>query len=96
MTFKFYLDHTEPIFADSKILNLYKLSDYYTCQFIFRYFNFQNLPEIFTDYFRRTKIYTIITQEMHQCCTKTVIGQTVKSEHLLIKELIYGTIFLHI
>ena len=26
MTFKFCLDHTEPIFADLKILNLHKLS----------------------------------------------------------------------
>ena len=55
MTFKFYLDHTEPIFADLKILNLHNLSDYYTCQFMFRYFNFQNLPEIFTDYFLTNK-----------------------------------------
>ncbi len=28
MTFKSYLEHTEPIFTELKILNLYKLNDY--------------------------------------------------------------------
>jgi hypothetical protein len=28
MTFKSYSDHTEPIFNDLKILNLYKLNEY--------------------------------------------------------------------
>ena len=83
MTFKLYPDHTEPIFADLKILNLHKLSDYYTCQFMFWYFNFQNLPEICADYFLMNNV-----AQMHQCCTKTVIGQTIKSGHLLIKKLI--------
>ncbi len=31
MTFKSYSDHTEPIFNDLKILNLYKLNEYLTC-----------------------------------------------------------------
>ena len=39
-------------------------------------------------------MYTIITQEMHKCYTKTVIGQTIKSGHLLLRELIYGIISL--
>ena len=30
MTFKSYSDHTEPIFNDLKILNLYKLNEYLT------------------------------------------------------------------
>ena len=75
MTFKFYLDHTEPIFADLKILNLHKLSDYYTCQFMFRYFNFQNLPEIFTDYFLTNKdIHNYKTRNasmLHKNCNRT-------------------------
>ena len=65
MTFKSYLDHTEPIFTDFKILNLHKLSDYYTCQLMFEYFNFQNLPEIFTDYFLTSK-------DMHNYNTRNI------------------------
>ena len=75
MTFKFYLDHTEPIFADLKILNLHKLSDYYTCQFMFRYFNFQNLPEIFTYYFLTNKdIHNYNARNasmLHKNCNRT-------------------------
>ena len=55
MTFKSYHDHTLPIFSDLKILNLHKLNDYLTCQFMFQYFSFRNLPQIFTDYFLTNK-----------------------------------------
>ena len=55
MAFKSYHDHTQPIFSDLKILNLHKLNDYLTCQFMFRYFSFQKLPQIFTDYFLANK-----------------------------------------
>ena len=37
MTFKSYLEHTEPIFCDLKILNIYKINDYLTSLFMFRY-----------------------------------------------------------
>ena len=37
MTFKSYFDHTERIFNDLKILNLYKLNEYLTSLFMFRY-----------------------------------------------------------
>ena len=87
MTFKSYHDHTLPIFSDLKILNLHKLNDYLTCQFMFQYFSFRNLPQIFTDYFLTNKNTHNITQEI-------VTEQTIESGHLLIKELIYGTIFL--
>ena len=55
MTFKSYSDHTEPIFNDLKILNLYKLNEYLTSSFMFRYFHLHNLPEIFTNYFMTNK-----------------------------------------
>ncbi len=47
MTFKSYFDHTEPIFSDLSILNLCKLNEFLTSLLMFRYFNLQNLPEIF-------------------------------------------------
>ncbi len=55
MTFKSYSDHTEPFFNDLKILNLYKLNEYLTSTFMFRYFHLHNLPEIFTNYFMTNK-----------------------------------------
>ena len=50
MTFKSYSDHTESIFTDLKILNLFKLNEYLTSSFMFRYFHLNDLPDIFTDY----------------------------------------------
>ena len=50
MTFKSYFDNAEPIFNHLKILNLYKLNEYLTSLFMFRYFHLQNLPEIFNNY----------------------------------------------
>ena len=75
MSFKSYHDHTKPIFTDLKILNLHKLNDYLTCQFMFRYFNFQNLPEVFTDYFLTNKnIHNYNTRNaslLHKNCNRT-------------------------
>ena len=55
MTFKSYFEHTEPIFQELQILNIYKVNDYLTSLFMFRYFHLQNLPEIFTNYFLTNK-----------------------------------------
>ena len=75
MTFKSYFDHTEPIFNDLKILNLYKLNDFLTSLFMFRYFHLQNLPEIFDKYFLTNKeIHNYNTRNaslLHKSCTRT-------------------------
>ena len=55
ITFKSYSEHTDPIFFELKILNMYKLNEYLTSSFMFRYFHLQNLPEFFTDYFMSNK-----------------------------------------
>ena len=55
MTFKSYLDHSEPIFNDLHILNLNKISYYLTSIFMFQYFHLQNLPELFKTYFLTNK-----------------------------------------
>ena len=62
MTFKSYFEHTEPIFQEQQILNLYKINDYLTSLFMIRYFLLQNLPENFTNYFLANK-------EIHNCNT---------------------------
>ena len=51
MTFKSYLEHTEPIYCDLKILNIYKINDYLTSLFLFCYHYIKNLAEVFTNYF---------------------------------------------
>jgi hypothetical protein len=39
MTFKYYLEHSEPIFKDLNILdNIFKVNDYLTALFMFRYY----------------------------------------------------------
>jgi hypothetical protein len=54
-TFKSYFQHTEPIFHELQILNIYKVNDYIAALFMFRFFNLQKLPEIFTNYFLTNK-----------------------------------------
>jgi hypothetical protein len=51
MAFKSYFDHSEPIFKDLNILNIFKINDYLTALFMFLYHHLNNLPEFFKDYF---------------------------------------------
>jgi hypothetical protein len=51
MTFKSYLEHTEPIFKELGILDIFKINDYLTAMFLFRYHHLKNLPEVFENYF---------------------------------------------
>ena len=75
MTFKSYFEHTEPIFQELQILNIYKVNDYLTSLFMFRYFHLQNLPEIFTNYFLTNKeIHNYNTRNsssLHKKCYRT-------------------------
>ena len=75
MTFKSYSDHTEPIFTDLKILNLFKLNEYLISSFMFQYFHMHNLPEIFTEYFVTNKdIHNYNTRNaslLHKKCNRT-------------------------
>jgi hypothetical protein len=52
MTFKSYSEHSETIFKNFKILNIYQVNDFLISLFMFRYFNLKNLPEIFMSYFK--------------------------------------------
>ena len=54
-TFKSYFDHTEPIFIEMQILNIFKINYYLTSLFMFRYFHLQNLPETFKNFFFTNK-----------------------------------------
>ena len=63
MTFKSYSDHTKPIFSNLKILNLYNINEYLTSLFVFRYFIYIALPEIFKDYF-------VVNKDIHNNNTR--------------------------
>ena len=51
MTFKSYLENTEPVFKELGILNIFQINDNLTAIFMFRYHHLQTLPEIFENYF---------------------------------------------
>jgi hypothetical protein len=45
MTFKSYLEHTEAIFKELHIPDIFKINNYLTALFMFRYHHLKNLPE---------------------------------------------------
>jgi hypothetical protein len=45
------MEHTEPIFKELNILDIFKINDYLTAMFIFRYHHLKNLPEEFDNFF---------------------------------------------
>ena len=51
MTFKSYMKHTEMVFKELGILDIFKINDYLTGMFMFRYHRLKNLPEEFSNYF---------------------------------------------
>ena len=51
MTFKSYVEHAEMIFKELRILDIFKINDYLTAIFMFRYHRLKNLPEKFSNYF---------------------------------------------
>ena len=53
MTFKSYLEHTEPIFKELNILNIFQINDSLPAMFMFRYYHLGNLPDVFENYFAR-------------------------------------------
>ena len=63
MTFKSYFDDSEPTFKDLNILNIFKINDYLTALFMFRYHHLNNLPEFFKDYF-------VSSNQIHQYNTR--------------------------
>ena len=50
--FKSYMDHSEPLFLDLQILNIYKLNDYLCNIFMYRINNSPILPEFYNSYFK--------------------------------------------
>jgi hypothetical protein len=82
MTFNSYFEHTEAIFKELKILSIYKLNQYLTSLFMFRYHNLKNLPETFINYF-------IPNNEIHDHGTRnaTKLHKTYKRTNYVIHTL---------
>ena len=56
MCFKSYTDHSEPLFFNLKILNIYKINDHLCSLFMYRCMNYnQNLPNLYNYYFIQNK-----------------------------------------
>ena len=75
MTFKSYLEHSEPIFKDLNILDIFKINDYLTALFMFRYHHLNNLPDFFKNYFLiNNQIHEHNTRnapKLHKCYKRT-------------------------
>jgi hypothetical protein len=63
MTFKSYLEHTEAIFKELHLLNIFKNNNYLTTLFMFPYHHLKNLPEYLTNYF-------VTNNQIHQHNTR--------------------------
>ena len=91
MTFKSYLEHTEPIFKELGILNIFQINDSLTAMFIFRYYYLENLPETFENYFvTNNQIHQHNTRnasKLHKASKRTNYAKCT----LVIKELMFGT-----
>ena len=51
MAFKSDVEHTELIFKELGILDIFKNNDYLTAMFMLRYHHLENPPEEFNNYF---------------------------------------------
>ena len=53
--FKRYMDHSETLFLNLKIPNVYKINDYLSGLFIYRYHYGKKLPDLYINYFKQNK-----------------------------------------
>ena len=64
MTFKSYLEHTEPIFKELGILHIFQINGSLTAMFLFRpSYHLENLPDVFENYF-------VTNYQIHQYNTR--------------------------
>jgi hypothetical protein len=75
ITFKSYSEHTEPLFKKLNLLNIYKINDYMTSLFMFQFYNMNNMPEIFNNFFKtNNEIHhhnTRSSKKLHKTYTRT-------------------------
>ena len=75
--FIYYKLFTLYIFKELGILDIFKINDYLTAMFMFRYHHLKNLPEVFENYFLTNIIRSInTTREMRQNSISVIREQT--------------------
>jgi hypothetical protein len=95
MCFKSYTDHSEPLFFNIKILNIYKINDHLCSLFMYRCMNYnQNLPNLYNYYFIQNKNCLIIIRETLQTCTFVIKGRTIVFTLFLTREFPYGIVLM--
>ena len=104
MNFKSYFEHTEPLFQKLKILNIFKINDYLSCLFMYRFKHLQNLPEFFNGYFiQNNEVHHYNTRNSNKLHVNysrtnyvkhTIVNKGVKIWNSLDKETIYLTAFI--
>ena len=89
ISFKSYLEHSNPLFHNLKMLNIFKINDYLCSLFMYRYKYFNNLPVFFNDYtLHRIMKYVIIILEMQTNCMfdtgeRTTQKQTISNKGVI-------------
>jgi hypothetical protein len=68
ITFRSYSEHTEPIFKELRILDIFKINHYLTALFMYRYYGLKNFPEAFENYF-------VTNNEIHNYNTRNATKQ---------------------
>ena len=67
------MDHSEPLFLDLKILNIYKINDYLCSIFMYRFNYYQNnLPDFYCGYFKQNN-------ELHNYNTGSALHFLIRS-----------------
>ena len=78
MTFKSYLEHTERMFKELGILNIFQINDNLTAIFMFRSHHLQNLLEIFENcFFTNDQIHQHNTRNKSKLCTSILREQII-------------------
>ena len=89
MTYKSYSEHTEPIFKDLNILDIFKINDFLTAMFMFRYHSLKNRLKNLIISLLLIIISINITRETLSNFINGTKGRIMLNILLLIKELMF-------
>ena len=95
--FKSYTDHSEPLFLDLKILDIYKINDYLCSIFMYRFNYCQNLSDFYSNYFKQNNEFhsynTRNSTKLQVSYKRTIITANILSST---KASLYGIVLMKI
>ena len=95
--FKSYTDHSEPLFLDLKILNIYKINEYLGSIFMYRFNHCQNLPDFYSNYFKlNNELHSYNTRNSTKFPMLATKGQTTVKILSSTREFLYGIVLMRI